>query len=130
MYQQYWEGASSDCHREAKGDKRAFMDCAKEIQGCSEFMEHGGDSALFGDKEKQKCQVYCYERQSCGCCDDKVAGGRMYRWHMGTLAGMVALKTRFRALTRAQACHEPTLFSYEPLTRADLFYVAGAMLLR
>lgn len=130
MYQQYWEKASSECHREAKGDKKALMDCAKNIQGCSEFMEHGGDSVLFGKGDQLKCQVYCYERQSCRCCDDKVAAGRMHQWHMGTLAGMVALKTRFRVLTRQQACREAELFSYQPLSPMDLLYVSGAMLLR
>lgn len=129
MYQQYWEKEAGDCNRHKRGTNE-WMDCHKSIKGCSEFLAHGGDSALFGENDRAKCQVYCYERQSCRCCDDNVAWQRMDKWHKGALAAMVALKRDVRLLGRHEACNEIFALSYDPVRPQDLFYAAASSLLR
>ncbi len=129
MYTLYWESAADECNMSHDRKSDAWKDCQKSIKGCSEFMEHGGDSGIWTANEQLKCQVYCYEKQSCRCCDDKTARQRMDKWHKLTLAGMVAWKTNLRLLNRGQACNERFVFSYQPIRPPDLFYSSVVPLL-
>lgn len=129
MYQNYWEKQARACDMQTEFRSAAWKDCHSSIEGCVEFLRHGGSSDLYGKDNMLRCQSYCYESHSCKCCDSGVAMRRQQVWHRLTLAGMIALKPGLRILKRSEACNEWVVFSYNPTQPADLFYGLASQLL-